>query len=87
MPTTPHPEGERLQKLLATAGYGSRRVCEELVAAGELNRFHLLHATRGQLLARAGRITEAIAEITTAATLAPSEAERRFLERRLGQLV
>ena len=60
---------------------------EELVAAGELNRFHLLHATRGELLARAGRITEAIAEITTAATLAPSEAERRFLERRLGQLV
>ncbi len=36
MPTDPHPEGDRLQKLLATAGYGSRRVCEELVAAGRV---------------------------------------------------
>jgi 23S rRNA pseudouridine2605 synthase len=30
------PAGERLQKVLATRGYGSRRVCEELIAAGRV---------------------------------------------------
>jgi 23S rRNA pseudouridine2605 synthase len=29
-------QGERLQKVLATRGYGSRRVCEELIAAGRV---------------------------------------------------
>jgi 23S rRNA pseudouridine2605 synthase len=31
-----HPEGERLQKLLARAGLGSRRVCEEAIADGRV---------------------------------------------------
>jgi 23S rRNA pseudouridine2605 synthase len=31
-----HPEGERLQKLLARAGLGSRRVAEELIADGRV---------------------------------------------------
>jgi 23S rRNA pseudouridine2605 synthase len=30
------PDGVRLQKLLAQAGYGSRRACEELIAAGRV---------------------------------------------------
>ena len=30
------PEGERLQKVLARAGLGSRRVCDDLVAAGRV---------------------------------------------------
>jgi len=30
--TTEPPEGERLQKVLARIGYGSRRVCEDLIA-------------------------------------------------------
>lgn len=30
------PEGERLQKVLATRGWGSRRVCENLIAAGRV---------------------------------------------------
>ncbi|MEO6653414.1 MAG: pseudouridine synthase [Ilumatobacteraceae bacterium] len=31
------PGGERLQKVLATTGWGSRRVCEELIAAGRVS--------------------------------------------------
>ncbi len=30
------PEGERLQKVLARVGLGSRRSCEELIAAGRV---------------------------------------------------
>lgn len=30
------PQGERLQKVLATRGWGSRRVCEEMIAAGRV---------------------------------------------------
>jgi 23S rRNA pseudouridine2605 synthase len=31
------PEGERLQKVLARAGFGSRRVCDDLIAAGRVS--------------------------------------------------
>ncbi len=32
----PEPEGERLQKVLARAGFGSRRACDELIEAGRV---------------------------------------------------
>ncbi len=35
-PETPGTDGERLQKVLARAGVGSRRACEELIAAGRV---------------------------------------------------
>jgi 23S rRNA pseudouridine2605 synthase len=35
-PLDDEPEGERLQKVLARAGIGSRRVCEELIAEGKV---------------------------------------------------
>ena len=34
--TSTHPEGERLQKVMAAAGVASRRVCEDLIAAGRV---------------------------------------------------
>jgi 23S rRNA pseudouridine2605 synthase len=57
MPTEPHPEGERLQKLLASAGYGSRRLCEELVAAGRVS----VNGTVVELGARARPGLDAVA--------------------------
>ena len=30
------PQGERLQKVLAVRGWGSRRVCEDMIAAGRV---------------------------------------------------
>jgi 23S rRNA pseudouridine2605 synthase len=36
-PAEPHPEGERLQKVLARAGVGSRRVCEDMIEAGRIS--------------------------------------------------
>lgn len=36
MTTSTLPEGERLQKVLARAGYGSRRRCEELIEQGRV---------------------------------------------------
>ena len=31
------PDGERLQKVLAALGWGSRRVCEDLIAEGRVS--------------------------------------------------
>ncbi|UTI63064.1 sigma-70 family RNA polymerase sigma factor [Paraconexibacter antarcticus] len=48
-----------------------------------LEAYHYLHATRGELLARLGRTTEARDAYVRALELAHDDAERRHLERRL----
>ena len=51
--------------------------------AGELDTYHLFHATRADLLRRLGREAEAELAYRRALALATNPAERRFLEGRL----
>jgi RNA polymerase sigma-70 factor, ECF subfamily len=52
----------------------------------ELDRYHYLHAVRAELLRRLERADEARAAYERALELVHSDAERRFLERRLAEL-
>ncbi|WP_329109720.1 sigma-70 family RNA polymerase sigma factor [Micromonospora sp. NBC_01699] len=56
---------------------------DAIAATGQLDGYHLLHATRADLLRRLGSRAEADASYRTALDLAPTEAERRFLRDRL----
>jgi RNA polymerase sigma-70 factor (ECF subfamily) len=56
-----------------------------LEASGKLAGYHLLPATRADLLRRLGRWPEAAAAYAEALELAGTEAERRFLARRLAE--
>ena len=57
-----------------------------LDAAGALRGYHLLPATRADLLLRLGRRDEAAASFREALGLAGTDSERRFLTRRLAEL-
>jgi RNA polymerase sigma-70 factor (ECF subfamily) len=59
---------------------------EELAASGRLDGYHLLPATRADLLRRAGRTAEARRAYEEALDLAPAEADRRYLAGRLREL-
>jgi RNA polymerase sigma-70 factor (ECF subfamily) len=56
---------------------------DALAAGGDLDRYHLLHAARADLLRRLGSRAEAAAAYGRALALVTNESERRFLERRL----
>ena len=55
---------------------------DDLAEHPALQGLHLLPAVRADLLARAGRTAEAVVELDRAAALAPTDQERRQLERR-----
>jgi RNA polymerase sigma-70 factor (ECF subfamily) len=59
---------------------------DELASTGELDGYHLLHATRADLLRRLGRSAEAAASYERALALVSNKSERRFLERRLHEM-
>jgi len=52
----------------------------------ELDGYHYLHATRGELLRRLGRTDEARGAFERALELVSDDAERRVLERKLAEL-
>jgi RNA polymerase sigma-70 factor, ECF subfamily len=62
------------------------RAVDEIAASGQLDEYYLLHATRADFLRRAGRIAESRESYQAAFDRAPTEAERRFLQRRLQSL-
>jgi RNA polymerase sigma-70 factor (ECF subfamily) len=59
---------------------------DELDADPRLAGYHLLPATRADLLRRSGRFAEALPHYRRALELAPSDPERRFLQRRIDEV-
>jgi RNA polymerase sigma-70 factor, ECF subfamily len=59
---------------------------DELAAGGELDRYHLLHSARADLLRRLGDREEAAKSYDRALALVSNETERRFLQRRLREM-
>jgi RNA polymerase sigma-70 factor, ECF subfamily len=75
-----------LNRAVAVAEAGDVEAALALVDRLDLERYHYLHATRAELLRRLERVEDASAAYGRALELVHSEAERRFLERRLREL-
>jgi RNA polymerase sigma-70 factor (ECF subfamily) len=75
-----------LNRAVAVAEAAGPEAGLALVDALELDGYRYLHSTRADLLRRLGRAAEARAEYDRALLLTESAPERRFLERRLGEL-
>jgi RNA polymerase sigma-70 factor, ECF subfamily len=72
-----------LNQAVAIAEAGDVEAALALVERLELDHYHYLHAARAELLRRLGRVEDARAEYQRALELVHSDAERRFLERKL----
>jgi RNA polymerase sigma-70 factor, ECF subfamily len=75
-----------LNRAVAVAEAGDVESALALAEQLELDSYHYLHATRAELLRRLDRVDEARAAYDRALALVHSDAERRFLERRLAEL-
>jgi RNA polymerase sigma-70 factor, ECF subfamily len=76
----------KLNEAVAIAEVGHVESALALVERLELDHYHYLHATRAELLRRLDRVDDARAAYDRALQLVHSDAERRFLERRLAEL-
>ncbi|MCK2035973.1 RNA polymerase sigma factor [Microbacterium sp. SSW1-49] len=65
---------------MATGPASALRIVDQLAASGALAGYHLLPATRAELLLRLGREQEARGEFAAAAALAGNDRERGLLE-------
>ena len=61
-------------------------IINKLAERGDLENYHLLHASRADLLRRIGSFEEAAKSYARALRLATHESERRFLEKRLREV-
>ena len=75
-----------LNRAAAIAEAGDVEAALAAVDRLELDSYHYLHATRAELLRRLDRVEESRAAYDRALELVHSDAERRFLERRLSEL-
>ena len=76
----------RLNEAAAMAEAGDVAGALALVERLELDGYHYLHATRGELLRRLDRVDDACAAYDRALELVHTEHERRFLEQRRSEL-
>jgi RNA polymerase sigma-70 factor (ECF subfamily) len=76
----------QLNRAAAIAEAGDVDAALALVERLELDSYHYLHATRAELLRRLDRFEEARAAYDRALELVHSDAERRFLQRRVADL-
>jgi RNA polymerase sigma-70 factor (ECF subfamily) len=76
----------RLNEAAAIAEAGDPEAGLALIGELELEQYHYLHAARAELLRRLDRLDEARAAYARALERVHSDAERRFLERRLAEL-
>lgn len=60
---------------------------DELLASGQLGNYHLAHAARADFCRRLGKTSEARISYERALALTKQEPERRFLEKRLNELL
>ncbi len=65
---------------MATGPASALQIIDRLVASGALAGYHLLPATRAELLLRLGRVEEARGEFGVAASLAGNDRERALLQ-------
>ena len=75
-----------LNRAAAIAEAGDPQGALALADGLDLEDYHYLHATRAELLRRLDRLEEALLAYERALELVHSDAERRFLERRLDEL-
>jgi RNA polymerase sigma-70 factor, ECF subfamily len=75
-----------LNRAVAMAEAGEVEAALALVESLDLDHYHYLHAARAELLRRLDRVDGARAAYDRALELVHSDAERRFLERRLAEL-
>ncbi len=61
-------------------------IVDTILGRGELNDYHLSHATRGELLRRSGQHADAAAAFQQALDLAKQEPEKRMLRNKIDQL-
>lgn len=61
-------------------------IVDDLLKRGELDQYHLLHSTRGELLFRAGRQQDALTAFELALSMAQLEPEKRMLQQKIKRL-
>src|SRR5262249_25106322 len=71
---------------MADGAAAGLRIVDELAAEESLAGYHLLPATRADLLRRLDRLTDAAGSYREALALATNDADRRFLQRRLAEV-
>jgi len=71
---------------MASGPQAALAIVDGLAASGDLDGYHLLHAVRADLLRRLRLWAEAAASYRRALELVTNDSERRFLERRLGEV-